>query len=53
MSVVWKDEDYKIPAVYDAVFGSDGLWHTYNYVPVPYEVIAWMPLPVSYKEVES
>lgn len=48
VSCVWKDEDYKRPAVYDAVFGGDGLWHTHNYEPVSYEVIAWQPLPEPY-----
>lgn len=50
VSVIWKDDlhNYRRPAVYDAVFGSDGLWHSYNYEPVSYEVIAWQPLPDPY-----
>ena len=54
VSVIWKDElhNYRRPAVYDAVFGSDGLWHTHNYEPVRHEVIAWQPLPEPYKESE-
>ena len=54
VSVVWKDEfnNYIRPAVYDAVYGKDGLWHTYDYEPVVYEVIAWQPLPAPYTEGE-
>ena len=50
VSAIWKDKDFEKSAVYDAVYGSDGLWHSYNYEPVSYKVIAWQPLPVSYKE---
>lgn len=51
VSVIWEDEwhNYRKPAVYDAVFGGDGLWHTNNYEPTPYEVIAWRELPEPYK----
>lgn len=54
VSVIWKDElyNYRKPAVYDAVYGADGLWHSYNYEPVSYEVIAWQPLPEPYQPVE-
>lgn len=48
VTAVWKDGDFKKHSVYDAVYGKDGLWHTYNYEPVSYAVIAWMPLPEPY-----
>lgn len=50
VSAIWKDKDFEKAAVYDAVYGSDGLWHSYNYEPVSYKVIAWQPLPEPYKE---
>ena len=50
VSAIWKDKDFEKSAVYDAVYGSDGLWHSYNYEPVSYKVIAWQPLPEPYKE---
>ena len=50
VSAIWKDKDFEKSAVYDAVYGSDGLLHSYNYEPVSYKVIAWQPLPESYKE---
>ena len=50
VSAIWKDKDFEKSAVYDAVYGSDGLWHSYNYEPVSYKVIAWQPLPESFKE---
>ena len=49
VSAIWTDEEFRKPAVYDAVYGGDGLWHSYNYEPVPYEVIAWQPLPAPYQ----
>ncbi len=51
VSAIWKDEvhNYRKPAVYDAVFGGDGLWHSHNYEPVSYEVIAWQPLPAPFE----
>ena len=33
----------------DAVFGTDGKWHTTDYEVVSFEVIAWQPLPEPYK----
>lgn len=50
VSGVWKDKDFEKHSVYDAVYGTDGLWHSHNYEPVSYEVIAWQPLPAPYKE---
>ena len=50
VSAIWKDKDFEKSAVYDAVYGSDGLWHSYNYEPVSYKVIAWQPLPEPFKE---
>ena len=52
VSAIWKDKDFEKSAVYDAVYGSDGLWHSYNYEPVSYKVIAWQPLPEQFKESE-
>ena len=49
VTAVWKDGDFKKHSVYDAVYGKDGLWHTYNYERVSYEVIAWQPLPPAFK----
>lgn len=52
----WEDSEYKpnrVYDVYDAVYGADGLWHRVNYHPVPFEVIAWQPLPPAYKESEE
>lgn len=45
----WKVDDYEKLSVYDAVYGSDGFWHTYDYKITPYEVIAWQPLPAPYQ----
>lgn len=53
VSAIWKDKDFEKSAVYDAVYGSDGLWHSYNYDPVSYKVIAWQPLPEPFKESED
>ena len=50
VSAIWKDEDFEKHSVYDAVYGTDGIWHTYEYKPIMYEVIAWIPLPQPYKE---
>lgn len=50
VSTIWEDRDFEKSAVYDAIYGSDGLWHSYNYEPVSYKVIAWQPLPEPYKE---
>ena len=49
VSAIWKDKDFEKSAVYDAVYGSDGLWHSYNYEPVSYKIIAWKPLPEPFK----
>ncbi len=49
VSGIWKDKDYEVRRTYDAAYGSDGVWHTHNYEPVNYEVIAWQPLPEPYK----
>lgn len=40
-----------IVGVYDAVYGSDGVWHGENYKPISerLKVIAWMPLPEPYE----
>ena len=50
VSAIWKDKDFEKSDVYDAVYGSDGLWHSYNYEPVSYKVIAWQPLPEPFME---
>ena len=52
VSAIWKDKDFEKSAVYDAVYGSDGLWHSYNYDSVSYKVIAWQPLPQPYQKGE-
>ncbi len=49
VSTVWKEKDFEISRVHDAVYGSDGIWHTHNYEPVTYDVIAWQPLPEPYQ----
>ena len=49
VSAIWKDKDFEKSAVYYAVYGSDGLWHSYNYEPVSYKIIAWKPLPEPFK----
>ena len=46
---VWKDKEYENYRVYDAVYGSDGIWHENYYDPVGYEVISWQPLPEPYQ----
>lgn len=48
VSAIWKDKDFEVRRTYDAVYGNDGVWHTHNYEPVTYEVIAWQPLPEPY-----
>ena len=50
VSAIWKDKDFEKSTVYDAVYGSDGLWHSYHYEPVSYKVVAWQPLPKPFKE---
>lgn len=49
VTALWKDGELVTYSVYDAVYGSDGIWHTHNYAPVSYKVIAWMPLPEPYR----
>lgn len=49
VTALWKDGEFVTYSVYDAVYGSDGMWHTHNYAPVSYKVIAWMPLPEPYR----
>lgn len=54
VTAVWKDKDFETHSVYIFVYGSDGMWHFYNYEPVSHcEVIAWMPLPEAYKPEEK
>lgn len=54
VTAVWKEKDFEKQSVYIFVYGSDGLWHSYNYEPVSHcEVIAWMPLPEPYKPKEK
>lgn len=50
VSAIWEGEGYTKESIYDAVYGSDGLWHSHGYEPVPYRVTAWRPLPEPYKE---
>lgn len=50
VSAIWKDKDFEKSAVYDAEYGSNGLWYSYNYEPVSCKVIAWQPLPEPFKE---
>ena len=52
VSAIWEDDGYTKESIYDAVYGSDGLWHSHEYRPVHYRVIAWRPLPKPYKEVK-
>lgn len=52
VTAVWVDGDFEKKSVYDAVYGSDGIWHTHNYEPVSYKVLAWHPLPEQYKPQE-
>ena len=47
---VWKAEDFRKYSVYIFVYGSDGLWHSYNYEPVSCEVVAWQSLPETYEQ---
>lgn len=47
---ICRDGEFKRRSVYDAVYGSDGSWHTRNYKPVAHEVDAWQPLPEPYKD---
>lgn len=48
VTVGWEDEVFKNYGVYDAVYGSDGLWHGQGYEPMRCKVVAWMPLPEAY-----
>ena len=50
VTALWKDGDFETRSVYDLVYGTDGLWHGENYVPVSFEIIAWKPLDEPYKE---
>lgn len=51
ITAVWNDGEKEVARkVYYAVYGSDGLWHTHDYSPASYEVIAWQPLPEPYHE---
>lgn len=50
ITALWEDGAWKKYSVYDASYGSDGIWHTVSYVPVPYRVVAWMPLPEPYRQ---
>lgn len=49
VTALWEDGGWRKYSVYDASYGSDGIWHTANYVPAPYRVVAWMPLPEPYR----
>lgn len=54
VTAVWKDGDFETHSIYTFVYGTDELWHSYNYEPVSHcEVIAWMPLPEPYKPEEK
>ena len=50
VTALWKDGDFETRSVYDLVYGTDGLWHGKNYIPVSFEIIAWKPLEEPYKE---
>lgn len=52
VTAVWEDGDFKKHSVYDAVYGSDGIWHVQDYAPAPHKVIAWQPLPEPYQPKE-
>lgn len=49
VTALWGDGNFKKYSVYDAVYGSDGIWHVQDYVPAPYKVLAWQPLPEPYE----
>lgn len=49
VTALWRDEGFTKYSVYDAVYGSNGLWHTHNYNPVSYKVLAWKSLPEPYR----
>lgn len=48
VTVDWEEQGFKNRSVYDAVYGSDGLWHGRGYEPLNCKVVAWMPLPEAY-----
>lgn len=50
VTALWKDGDFETRSVYDLVYGTDGIWHGENYIPVSFEIIAWKPLEEPYKE---
>lgn len=50
VTALWEGRGFNRYSVYDAVYGIDGIWHTLNYLPAPYKVVAWQPLPEPYKE---
>ena len=50
VTALWKNGDFETRSVYDLVYGTDGLWHGENYIPVFFEIIAWKPLEEPYKE---
>lgn len=50
VTALWKDGDFEMRSVYDLVYGTDGLWHGENYIPVSFEIIAWKPLEEPYRE---
>lgn len=53
VSGVWISDGYiSEPRVYDAVYGSDGKWHGYNYTETAYSVVAWQTLPEAYEPKE-
>lgn len=49
VTAIWRDGEFERRSVYDAVYGSDRIWHTRNFKSVAYEVAAWQPLPEPYK----
>lgn len=49
VTALWKEEDFETRSVYILVYGSDGLWHGQNYVPVSFKIIAWKQLEEPYR----
>jgi len=49
VSVIWEDGNSEAIRVYDAVYGSDGNWHSHDYEIMTCKVIAWQPLPKPYQ----
>ena len=42
------DDDWDVPSIVQ--YMGDGIWRWNTLIPISDDVIAWMPLPVPYKE---